>query len=69
MPGCSAPRRDDWTVPYAGRVPVKGRTTSEVEADIAEKLKGKAINPQVSNASNRANRLLGTRRWKESLRV
>ena len=35
------------TVPYAGRVPVKGRTTSAVETEIAQRLKGKAIDPQV----------------------
>jgi len=35
------------TVPYAGRISVKGRSPYEVETEIVEKLKGKAINPQV----------------------
>lgn len=35
------------TVPYAGRVSVMGRTTRQVELEIADKLNGKAIDPQV----------------------
>ena len=35
------------TVPYAGRVPVDGRTTHQIERDIVGKLTGKAIEPQV----------------------
>jgi len=35
------------TMPFAGRVPVKGRTTQEIEADIVERLQGKANQPQV----------------------
>ena len=35
------------TVPFAGRVPVAGRTPPEVEAVIAGRLAGKAIDPQV----------------------
>ena len=34
------------TVPFAGRVPVRGRTPSAVEQDIVGRLDGKAINPQ-----------------------
>ncbi len=35
------------TVPYAGRVPVAGRTVHEIERDIVTRLTGKAIEPQV----------------------
>lgn len=35
------------TMPFAGRVPVKGRTTREIEIDIARRLTGKANQPQV----------------------
>jgi polysaccharide biosynthesis/export protein len=35
------------TVPYAGRIQVSGRTQQQVEAAIIERLKGKAIEPQV----------------------
>lgn len=35
------------TVPYAGRVRVVGQRTAQVEASIVEKLRGKAIEPQV----------------------
>lgn len=35
------------TIPFAGRVPVKGRTTQDIEADIVKRLAGKANQPQV----------------------
>ena len=35
------------TVPYAGRIEVAGRTQQQVEAAIIERLRGKAIEPQV----------------------
>lgn len=35
------------TMPFAGRVSVKGRTTQEIEADIVKRLTGKANEPQV----------------------
>lgn len=35
------------TVPFAGRVPVEGRTTEVIETDIVERLHGKANQPQV----------------------
>lgn len=35
------------TMPFAGRVPVKGRTTQEIEADVVKRLTGKANQPQV----------------------
>jgi polysaccharide biosynthesis/export protein len=46
------------TVPFAGRIPVKGLTTEQIEASIVRQLKGKANQPQVlvsvtkNNASN-----------------
>ena len=35
------------TMPFAGRIAVKGRTTQEIEADIVERLRGKANDAQV----------------------
>lgn len=35
------------TMPFAGRVPVEGRTTQEIEAEIAKRLAGKSNQPQV----------------------
>ncbi|MCG9026697.1 polysaccharide biosynthesis/export family protein [Laribacter hongkongensis] len=35
------------TMPFAGRVPVKGNSTQEIEADIVKRLTGKANQPQV----------------------
>ena len=35
------------TMPFGGRVPVKGRTTQEIESDIVKRLTGKANQPQV----------------------
>ena len=35
------------TMPFAGRIAVKGRTTQEIEADIVKRLRGKANQPQV----------------------
>jgi polysaccharide export outer membrane protein len=35
------------TVPYAGRIPVQGRTPRQVELDIIGKLADQAVNPQV----------------------
>ena len=35
------------TVPYAGRVPVDGKTIHEIEHEIVKRLTGKAIEPQV----------------------
>jgi polysaccharide export outer membrane protein len=35
------------TMPFAGRVPVKRRSTQEIEADIVKRLTGKANQPQV----------------------
>jgi polysaccharide export outer membrane protein len=34
-------------IPFAGRVPVTGRTTQEIEAEIVKRLSGKANQPQV----------------------
>jgi len=35
------------TMPFAGRISVKGRTTQQIEEDIIERLRGKANQPQV----------------------
>lgn len=35
------------SMPFAGRVPVKGRSTQDIEADIVKRLTGKANQPQV----------------------
>lgn len=35
------------TMPFAGLVPVRGRTTQEIEADVVKRLTGKANQPQV----------------------
>lgn len=35
------------TIPFAGRIPVKGRVTQEIEGDIVKRLYGKANQPQV----------------------
>ncbi|MGE8454682.1 MAG: polysaccharide biosynthesis/export family protein [Pseudomonadales bacterium] len=35
------------TMPFAGRVPVKGRSTQEIESDIGKRLEGKANQAQV----------------------
>lgn len=34
------------TIPFAGRIPVKGRSPAQVERDIVSRLEDKAINPQ-----------------------
>lgn len=35
------------TVPYAGTIPAKGRTPSQIQNDITERLKGRALEPQI----------------------
>ena len=47
LPAQIVQRDGSITVPYAGRVPVDGRTTHEIERDIVTRLTGKAIEPQV----------------------
>jgi polysaccharide export outer membrane protein len=47
LPPQSVDGSGEITVPYAGRVPVKGRSPHAVELEIAERLKGKAADPQV----------------------
>ncbi|MFG1416977.1 polysaccharide biosynthesis/export family protein [Xanthobacter sp. V0B-10] len=51
------------TVPYAGRIPVAGKTTAQIEAAVVERLTGKAIEPQavvvVSKSISNAATVLG----------
>ncbi len=47
LPPQSVDESGSISVPFAGRILVKGRSPYAVEGEIAEKLKGKAINPQV----------------------
>lgn len=47
IPDQAVGRDGSVTVPYAGRIQVAGRAQQQVEAAIVERLKGKAIEPQV----------------------
>ena len=47
IPNQQVDRSGSIDVPYVGRVRVAGRTTGDVSREITEKLKSKAINPQV----------------------
>lgn len=47
LPAQSVDRQGNITVPYAGAVPAAGRTAREVEDAIEERLKNRAIEPQV----------------------
>jgi len=51
------------TVPYAGRIPVAGKTTAQIEETVVERLAGKAIEPQavvvVSRSVSNAATVLG----------
>ena len=46
IPGQVVQRDGTVTVPYAGQIPVVGKTTPEVEKLVVERLTGKAIEPQ-----------------------
>lgn len=50
LPNRAVDEQGDITVPYAGSVRAKGRTPSELEADIVSRLKGRALDPQVTVA-------------------
>jgi polysaccharide biosynthesis/export protein len=57
LPDQTVGRDGSITVPYGGRIQAAGRTPQQVEAAIIERLRGKAIEPQVivnvsKNASN-----------------
>lgn len=47
LPAQLVQRDGSITVPYAGRVPVAGRTVHDIEHEIVTRLTGKAIEPQV----------------------
>lgn len=47
VPNQAVDERGDITVPYADAIPAKGRTPSEVQRDIMERLKARALEPQV----------------------
>ncbi|HWL54747.1 MAG TPA: polysaccharide biosynthesis/export family protein [Chthoniobacteraceae bacterium] len=47
LPSQVVDRTGEITVPYAGRIPVRGRTPHAVEDEITARLKEKAIDPQV----------------------
>ena len=47
MPTQEVDRAGNVTVPYAGQVPVVGRTVSEIQSDIENRLAKRAIEPQV----------------------
>ena len=46
FPSIAVDRRGMISIPYAGLIPVKGRTAFQVQEEIVEKLAGKAIQPQ-----------------------
>lgn len=47
LPSQSVDVSGEITMPYGGRIPVKGRSPHEVELEIVNRLKGKAVDPQV----------------------
>ncbi|CAH1669172.1 Sugar ABC transporter substrate-binding protein [Hyphomicrobiales bacterium] len=47
VPNQAVDEQGDITVPYAGTVLAKGRTPSEIQRDIVERLKARALEPQV----------------------
>jgi polysaccharide export outer membrane protein len=46
FPSIAVDRKGMISIPYAGLIPVKGRTAFQVQEEIVDKLKGKAIQPQ-----------------------
>jgi len=47
IPNQLVDERGNITVPYAGQIRARGRTPSEIQADIVDKLKARALEPQV----------------------
>jgi polysaccharide biosynthesis/export protein len=47
VPNQAVDERGKITVPYAGEIPVRGRTPSEVQRDITNRLKERALEPQI----------------------
>jgi polysaccharide biosynthesis/export protein len=47
VPAQAVDEHGNITVPFAGAVRVKGRTPSEVQTDIMDRLKGRALEPQI----------------------
>lgn len=47
IPNQAVDEQGNIAVPYAGSVPAKNRTPSELQADIVSRLKGRALDPQV----------------------
>ena len=47
LPAQTVSRAGDITIPFIGRVSVSGKTTSQIESILVEKLKGRANQPQV----------------------
>jgi polysaccharide export outer membrane protein len=47
LPNQAVDERGNVAVPYAGSVPAKNRTPGELQADIVDRLKGRALDPQV----------------------
>lgn len=47
VPNQAVDERGNITVPYAGEIPAKGRTPSEIQRDIVDRLKARALEPQV----------------------
>lgn len=47
LPAQTVSRSGDITIPFIGRVAVSGKTTSQIESLLVEKLKGRANQPQV----------------------
>lgn len=47
VPNQAVDEKGNIAVPYAGEVPAKGRTPSEIQNEIMERLKGRALEPQI----------------------
>lgn len=47
IPAQAVDDRGDITIPYAGSIPAKGRTPAEIQNEITDRLKARALEPQV----------------------